>query len=254
MCPILFQLGRLTVYAYGSILALGFIVGGVLVLLKVRKEGISLDRMVELFCLTIFSALLGARGLDVLVDLPSYREDPLKVFRLWEGGLTFYGGFLLAVGAGIIYMRWYRLPVWKMADLFTPSVALGLFFARIGCFMAGCCYGKATILPWGVTFIHPQSLARLGVPLHPTQLYEAAGCLSLFLFLTWTEKKKSYEGEIFWLFLLLYSLLRFLIEFFRDDPRGFLFETFLSTSQAIGALLAILSVYMLNYLKRRSRR
>jgi phosphatidylglycerol:prolipoprotein diacylglycerol transferase len=134
-----------------------------------------------------------------------------------------------------------------MADLFAPSVALGLSFARIGCFMAGCCYGKETVLPWAVTFTHPQSLARLGVRLHPTQLYEAAGCLALFLFLTWMEKKKSYEGEIFWLFLLVYSLLRFLIEFFRDDPRGFLFGTFLSTSQAIGVLLAIFSVYMLNY-------
>ena len=254
MCPILFQLGRLTVYAYGSILAFGFIVGGVLILLKARREGISTDRVIELFCLTIFSALAGARGLDVLIDLSSYREDPLKVFRLWEGGLTFYGGFLLAVETGILYLRRYRLPVWKMADLFAPSVALGLFFARLGCFMAGCCYGKETALPWGVTFSHPQSLARLGVRLHPTQLYEAAGCFCLFLFLARGEKKKSYEGEIFWLFILLYSLLRFLIEFFRDDPRGFLFGTFFSTSQAIGVLLAILSIYMLNYLKKRFRR
>ncbi len=180
MCPILFQLGRFTVYAYGSILALGFIAGGILILWKARREGISLDRVIELFCLTIFSALVGARGLDVLIHLPFYREDPFKVFRLWEGGLTFYGGFLLAVGMGIAYMRWYRLPIWKMADLFGPSVALGLFFARIGCFMAGCCYGKETLLPWGVTFTDPQSLARLRVPLHPTQLYEAAGGLFLF--------------------------------------------------------------------------
>ncbi len=254
MCPILLQLGRFTVYAYGSILALGFIVGGVLILLKVRREGISRDRVIELFCLAIFSAIVGARGLDVLVNLSSYRHDPLKVFRLWEGGLTFYGGFLLAVGAGIVYLRRYRLPILKVADLFAPSIALGLSFARIGCFMAGCCYGKETVLPWAVTFTHPQSLARLGVPLHPTQLYEAAGCLALFLFLTWMEKKKSYEGEIFWLFLLVYSLLRFLIEFFRDDPRGFLFGTFLSTSQAIGVLLAIFSVYMLNYSERRLKR
>jgi phosphatidylglycerol---prolipoprotein diacylglyceryl transferase len=254
MCPVLFQLGRFTVYAYGSILALGFIAGGSLILWKARREGISLDPVIELFCLVIFSALVGARGLDVLIQLPFYREDPFRVFRLWEGGLTFYGGFLLSVGMGIAYMRWRRLPVWKMADLFGPSVALGLFFARIGCFMAGCCYGKETPLPWGVTFTDPQSLARLGVPLHPTQLYEAAGGLFLFLFLTWMEKRKSYEGQIFWLFLLFYSLLRFLVEFFRDDPRGFLPGTFLSTSQAIGFLLAILSIYMLNYLKRRVRR
>ncbi len=254
MCPILFHLGGLTVYAYGTILALGFVVGGVLILWKARREGISLDRMIEIFCLTIFSALVGARGLDVLVNLPFYQEDPLKVFRLWEGGMTFFGGLLLAAGAAIGYMRWYRLPTWKIADLFAPSIALGLSFARIGCFMAGCCYGKQTSLPWSVTFTDPLSLGRLHTPLHPTQVYEAGGGLFLFLFLIWMEKRKSYDGQIFWLFLLFYSILRFLIEFVRDDPRGFLFGTFLSTSQALGILLAILSLYMLNYLGRRCRR
>ena len=254
MCPVLFQVGGLTVYAYGSILALGFVVGGILILLKARREGISLDRIIELFCLTILSGLVGGRGLDVLVNLPFYREDPFKVFKLWEGGMTFYGGFLLAVGAAMGYMKWYRLPIWKIADLFAPSIALGLFFARIGCFMAGCCYGKETSLPWSVTFTDPFSLAPLHVPLHPTQLYEAAGGLLLFLFLVWMEERRSFEGQIFWLFLFSYSILRFLIEFVRDDPRGSLFWAFLSTSQALGILLAIFSLYMLNYLGKRCRR
>ena len=251
MCPILFHLGGLTVYAYGSILAIGFVLGGIRILFKARREGISFDRVVEIFCLAIFSALVGARGLDVLVNLSFYREDPFKIFRLWEGGMTFYGGLFLAVGVAIGYMKWHRLPTWKIADLFAPSIALGLFFARIGCFMAGCCYGKETSLPWGVTFTDPLSLARLHIPLHPTQLYEAAGGLFLFLFLIWMEKRKSYDGQIFLLFLLAYSILRFLIEFLRDDPRGFLFGTFLSTSQALGILLAIFSLYMLNYWSRK---
>jgi len=254
MCPILFRLGGMTVYAYGSFLALGFVIGGILILWKARREGISSDRVIEIFCLTIFSALVGARGLDVLVNLPFYREDPFRMFRLWEGGMTFFGGLLLAAGVAVGYMKWYRLPTWKIADLFAPSIALGLFFARIGCFMAGCCYGKQTSLPWSVTFTNPLSLARLHIPLHPTQVYEAGGSLFLFLFLIGMEKRKSYDGQIFWLFLLFYSILRFLIEFIRDDPRGFLFGTFLSTSQAIGILLAILSIYMLNYLGRRCRR
>ena len=130
----------------------------------------------------------------------------------------------------------------------------GSFFCQDRLFYGRMLLWKGDLLPWGVTFTDPQSLARLRVPLHPTQLYEAAGGLFLFFFLTWMEKRKSYDGQIFWLFLLLYSLLRFLIEFFRDDPRGFLPGTFLSTSQAIGILLAILSLYMLNYLKRRFRR
>ena len=152
MCPILFQFGGFTVYAYGSILALGFMAGMILILLMARREGISLDRVIELFCLSIFSALLGARGLHVLLDLRPYLEDPSRIFKVWEGGLVFYGGLILAIGAGLGYMKWHRLPVWKMADLFAPAIALGLFFARIGCFMAGCCYGKETFLPWSVTF------------------------------------------------------------------------------------------------------
>jgi phosphatidylglycerol:prolipoprotein diacylglycerol transferase len=254
MCPILFQLNGLTVYAYGSILALGFMVGMALILLKARKEGVSMERVVELFCLAILSALIGARGLHVLVNLPLFIEDPSKIFKVWEGGLVFYGGFLLAVLTAIGYMRWHRLPIWKMADLFTPSIALGLFFARIGCFMAGCCYGGETSLPWAVTFTDPHSLARLHIPLHPTQLYEAGSGLVLFFFLIGMEKRRSYDGQIFWLFLLLYSLVRFLIEFVRDDPRGFLWGAFLSTSQTIGICLAILSLFMLFYLRRRPRR
>jgi phosphatidylglycerol:prolipoprotein diacylglycerol transferase len=254
MCPILFQSGGFTIYAYGSALALGFMVGMVLIFLKARKEGISVERVVELFCLSIFSAIIGARGLYVLLDLPLFLGDPSKIFRVWEGGLVFYGGLILSLGAGLIYMRWYRMPIWKMADLFAPAIALGLSLARIGCFMAGCCYGKETSLPFGVTFTDPHSLARLGVPLHPTQLYEAVAGLALFLFLIWTEKRKSFDGQVFWLFLLLYSLLRFLIEFLRDDPRGFLVWAFLSTSQTLGILLAILSLFMLSYMERRRRR
>jgi phosphatidylglycerol:prolipoprotein diacylglycerol transferase len=173
------------------------------------------------------------------------------MFKLWEGGLVFYGGLLLTVGVTLAYMKWHRLPLWKWADLFSPPIALGLFFGRIGCFLAGCCYGKETSLPWGVIFKDPNSLARLSVSLHPTQLYEAAGCLVLFFFLRWKEEKKAFDGQIFWLFLLLYAVLRFLIETVRDDPRGFLFHGLLSTSQGIGIFLGILSLFMLFYLRRK---
>jgi phosphatidylglycerol---prolipoprotein diacylglyceryl transferase len=254
MHPILIQLDGLTVYAYGSILALGFMAGMVLILLKARKERVPLERVIDLFCVVIVSALIGARGFYVLLNLPVFREDPSRIFKVWEGGLVFYGGFLFAVLAAIGYMRGYRLPLWRMADLFTPSIALGLFFARIGCFMAGCCYGKETTLPWGVTFTDPLSLARLHLPLHPTQLYEAGSGLVLFFFLIRMEKRKSHDGQVFWLFILLYSIVRFLIEIVRDDPRGFLPGTFLSTSQAIGIFLVILAGFVLNYLKRGCRR
>ncbi len=245
--PILFRLGSLNFYAYGILVAIGFILGFFLVLRRGREEGIPTERMVDLFFYVVLSALIGSRLLYVLINLEAYRQTPLQILHLWEGGLVFYGGLFLATAVSLFYMWRNRLPVWKMADLFTPSIALGLFFGRIGCFLAGCCYGKATLLPWGVTFSHPHSLARLYLPLHPTQLYEATGSLILFLYLNWKRKRKAFDGQVFWLFLLLYAVLRFVIEFFRDDPRGFFLSGVLSTSQGIGIFLALLSLFMLFY-------
>jgi phosphatidylglycerol---prolipoprotein diacylglyceryl transferase len=151
------------------------------------------------------------------------------------------------------YMKWHQLPIWKLADLFSPPIALGLFFGRIGCFLAGCCYGQETSLPWGVVFTDPNSLARLNVPLHPTQLYDAVSGLVLFLFLIWISRRKVFEGQVFWLFILLYSITRFFIEMLRGDPRGFLFGDFISTSQGIGIFLTLIALFMLFYLKKTTR-
>ena len=254
MYPILFRLGGFTIYAYGFLVALGFIAGVVLANLKARKEGIPFDRVVDLFFYSVLSAILGSRILFILIHLDAYRENPLDVFKIWEGGLVFFGGLLLAVGVSLAYMKWHRLPIWKWADLFSPSIALGLFLGRIGCFFAGCCYGKETSLFWGVTFTDPNSLARLNVRLHPTQLYEGAGSLAIFFFLNWMGRKKTFDGQVLWLFLLLYSTVRFFIEMLRDDPRGFLFGNLLSTSQGFGIMLAMISIFMLFYLKRMQRR
>ena len=251
MCPVLFHLGGFTVYAYGFFLALGFAVGLGLAVLKARREGISFERIIELFFYTVFSAILGSRILFVLINVDLYRQHPSQILNLGEGGLVFYGGLVLAIGVAMVYMRWHRLPIWKCADLFSPYIALGLFFGRIGCFFAGCCYGQETSLPWGIIFTDPDSLARLNVRLHPTQLYDAVNGLAIFFFLKWMERRKTFDGQILWLFLLLYSITRFFIEMVRDDPRGFFFGGLLSTSQGAGILLAILSSFMLFYLKGR---
>src|SRR4030042_1157389 len=254
MFPILFRLGGLTIYAYGFFLILGIVVAGILAILRVRKEDLRIpfERLADLFFYAVLSAIVGSRILFVLINFDLYRENPLKIFKIWEGGLVFYGGLILAIGVAIGYMRWYRLPAWKLFDLISPLLALGLFFGRIGCYFAGCCYGKETSLPWGVIFTDPNSLARLNVPLHPTQLYDAANGLVIFLFLLWKEKRKAFDGQIFLFFLLLYSITRFFIEMLRGDPRGFLFQDVISTSQGIGIFLAILSIFMLFFLKRKS--
>ena len=254
MCPILLQLDGLTIYAYGFFLTLGMVVAGILAILRVRKKDLSIpfERIPDLFFYSVLSAIVGSRILFVLINFDLYRESPLKMFKIWEGGLVFYGGFILAIGVAVGYMRWYRLPILKLFDLISPLLALGLFFGRIGCFFAGCCYGKETSLPWAVIFTNPNSLAPLNVPLHPTQLYDAANGLAVFLFLFWKEKRKAFDGQIFLLFLFLYSITRFFIEMLRGDPRGFVFKGLVSTSQGIGILLAILSLFMLFFLERKS--
>lgn len=254
MHPILFRLGSFNIYAYGVFIAVAFIAGSLLAAKRTREEGIPFEKLVDLLFWMAVSAIIGARLLFVLVNFDFFRDHPLQIFRIWEGGLVFYGGFLLAAAVSIATLAWNRLPVWKCADLLSPSIALGLFFGRIGCFFAGCCYGKETSLPWGIVFSDPNSLARLNVHLHPTQIYEAAGSLAIFFFLNWKRKRKAFDGQLFSLFILLYSIVRFLIEFLRDDPRGVLFGGAFSTSQGIGIFLAVSSLFMLSYLGRKRRR
>jgi phosphatidylglycerol:prolipoprotein diacylglycerol transferase len=253
MYPILFQLGRFHIYAYGSFIIVGFVITVFIATLKIRKSKIkiSFENVADLFFYTVLATLLGSRILFGLINFDVYRQRPLDLFKLWKGGLVFYGGFILAVIVALWYMRRHRLPIWKLADLISPLIALGLSFGRIGCFFAGCCYGKETSLPWGIVFKNPESLARLNVPLHPTQLYDAANGLAIFFLLTWWEKRKTFDGQIFLLFLFFYSIIRFFIEIFRGDPRGFLFRDLLSTSQAISILLAISSLFMLFYIKKK---
>jgi len=256
MHPILFQFGSFRIYTYGFFIVVGFVAAVILAALKIRKSnsGISFENIVDLFFYTVLSGFIGSRLLFVLINFDLYRKDPVGIFKIWEGGLVFYGGFALAVMVAFWYMRWNRLPVWKLADTISPLIALGLSFGRIGCFFAGCCYGRETSLPWAIVFKHPDSLARLNVPLHPTQLYDAANGLGIFFFLGWMEKRKTYDGQVFLLFLFLYATTRFFVEIFRGDPRGFLFGNLLSTSQAIGILLAIPSLFVLSYMWKRCRR
>jgi len=254
MYPILFRLGRFTVYAYGFFLAIGFIFGLALAILRAKKAGIPFERVIDLFFLTVLSAIIGARLLFVLTNLHLYLKNPLAVFKLWEGGLVFYGGLVLAAAVAIVYLRVQRLPVWQLADASSPAISLGLFFGRIGCFFAGCCYGRETSLPFAVIFTNGRSLAPLHVSLHPTQLYDAVNGLAIFVFLLVWEKRRAFDGQIFWLFLLLYSCGRFLVEMFRGDPRGSILNGLLSTSQGLGLFLAMGSLFVLFYSYQYRRR
>jgi phosphatidylglycerol:prolipoprotein diacylglycerol transferase len=204
----------------------------------------------------IFSALVGAKLLLFLSDYSYYSQNPREIFSLSTLRSTgvYYGGLLLALGASAWYLKKSRLPAWKVADLCAPGIALGQAIGRIGCLSAGCCYGKPTTLPWGITFTSRYAFDNVGVPLntplHPTQLYESIGTLILFLYLMWRLSRRHFTGQIILEYLVAYASLRFAIEFFRDDERGFILNGLLSTSQFIGLLTVLGSLIVFLYLKR----
>jgi phosphatidylglycerol:prolipoprotein diacylglycerol transferase len=256
MLPKLFQLGPVTIHSYGVMLATAFFVGIILAIHQAKKEGIKPDTILDLGLLIILSSLVGGKILEIAINYRYYFKNPKEIITSLRFGGVYYGGLILAVLISLLYLRWKKLALWQICDIFAPSIALGVAIGRWGCFFAGCCWGKPTTLPWGVTFTNPYTHQIVGtplyVPLHPTQIYHSLTNFLIFIVLITMRKKKSFEGQLFWFYILLYSITRFFLEYLRDDPRGFVFEGALSTSQFIGILAAALALFMLFYLKRRA--
>ncbi|MDR3048598.1 MAG: prolipoprotein diacylglyceryl transferase [Elusimicrobiota bacterium] len=241
MYPILINFGGFALHTYGLFVALGFAFGMLYLSKKTKKlkpQIISQDDLFVLVMGIIISAMLGARAFFLIFEYKFWLHPFLNIFKVWEGGLTFYGGFILAFIFLIIYVRKKKISLAKMLDLIAPAAALGHFFGRIGCFMAGCCHGKPTDVPWGVVFTEPTLSHIVGIPVHPAELYEAFGNLTIFFILNKYNKKERSGGRTFALYMLTYSVLRFVCEFFRGDFRGsYIFG--LSPAQFISIFLFI---------------
>lgn len=254
MHPQLFSLGPFTLYSYGALLVAAFIGGLALAGRRAAQRGLEPSRVFDLGVLVILAAIVGAKLLLLLVELPTFLRQPGEALGLLRAGGVFYGGLVAAVGAGVWYLRRQRMPLWTTCDVFAPGIALGHVIGRLGCLLAGCCYGRPTDLPWGITF-HDEFAAGhvgtpLGIALHPTQLYEAGAEAVILAVLLLTERRgRQYPGRTFWLYMALYAVSRFLIEFFRGDERGQLFA--LSTSQVISLVILPGSLLMLARLARR---
>src|SRR5947208_2472170 len=253
MYPRLFELGPITVYTYGVLLAAAYLLGLRLAMARARKRGLDATRVLDLGIYIIISALIGAKALLLVTDFQTFRHDPRELLGLARSGGVFYGGLILAVAVALWYIRRAGLPLWTTCDVFAPGIALGHVVGRFGCFFAGCCYGRPTSVPWAITFTDPFAAANVGtplnVPLHPTQLYEAGAEFLILSVLLATERRgRPFPGRTFWLYLLLYAVSRFFIEFYRGDERGNV--GIFSTSQFISILIAPLAVFMLVYLGR----
>jgi phosphatidylglycerol---prolipoprotein diacylglyceryl transferase len=254
MYPKLLEFGPVTLYTYGLLLAAAYLLGLKLAMVRAQARGLDHNRVLDLGIYIIISALVGAKLLLLITDFQTFRADPRELLTLARSGGVFYGGLILAVIVALWYIRRVGLPLWTTCDVFAPGIALGHVIGRFGCLFAGCCYGKETSVPWAITFHDPFAAANVGTPLdrplHPTQLYEA-GAEALILFvLLFTEKKgRPFAGRTFWLYMLLYAVSRFVIEFYRGDERGTV--GMFSTSQFISLVLAPLALVMLVYLSRR---
>src|SRR5947207_2308404 len=246
-------LGEITIYTYGVLLAAAYLLGLKLAMIRAQARGLDAAKVLDLGIYIIISALIGAKLLLVVTDFRVFRADPAELLTLARSGGVFYGGLILAVAVALWYIRRVGLPLWTTCDVFAPGIALGHVIGRFGCLFAGCCYGKPTTKPWGITFTDPFAASNvgtpLGIPLHPTQLYEAGAEALILLVLLATERKgHPFAGRTFWLYMLLYAISRFIIEFFRGAERGTVFM--FSTSQLISLLLAPLALVMLVYLSR----
>jgi phosphatidylglycerol:prolipoprotein diacylglycerol transferase len=257
MYPKILDVGPLTIHTYGLLLALAFIAGIWLASRNAAKSGLNPDSIWNLGLIIIFSALVGAKLLLFISDSSYYMENPREIFSLatLRSSGVYYGGLLLALVASAWYMHRAKLPNWKVADITAPGIALGQSIGRLGCLSAGCCFGKPTSMPWGITFTDTYSYENVGVPLnvalHPTQIYESLATFLLCLFLMWRLGRKHFTGQIILEYLILYAGVRFIIEFFRDDDRGFMLNGLLSTSQFIGILTILGSAVAFFYLRRR---
>ena len=254
MHPILFEIAGFPVYTYGVLLAAAYLLGLQFALKRARARGLDANRVMDLGIWIIISALIGAKLLLLVVEFDTFRQNPRELLTLLRSGGVFYGGLIAAVVVALWYLSRHRLPVWSVTDAFAPGIALGHVIGRLGCFFAGCCFGRITDVPWAVTF-HNQYAAQnvgtpLNVPIHPTQLYEAGAELIILGGLLWLERKgRPFPGRTFWSYMLFYGITRFIIEFYRGDARGMVGD--LSTSQFVSAILVPLSIIMLFVLSHR---
>ena len=246
MFPRLFHLGNFGVPTYGVLVALGVLFGLWISVRNSTKQGIKPENAWDFGIAIVLAGILGAKILYILVDWHTYAQNPREIFSLatLQAGGVFSGGLLAAFVAAAWFLRKHQMPALATCDAFSPGLAMGHAIGRLGCFAAGCCYGKPTHHFWGVTFTNPLANQLVGTPLNealePTQLFESAAELGIFLLLTWMFKRKKFDGQIFGSYLFLYGIARFFLEFLRDDPgRGSVFGDVMSGTQliAIGLVL-----------------
>jgi len=272
--PEFIRIGPLDIHTYGVMVALGFMIGLGTAVQRARRAGIDPDRVADFGIWLVVSGMLGGKLFHVIFFWNDFiyglQHDGLRSLR---SGFVFYGGFIAASLTAVAYATVKRLPLAKMGDILAPSIALGHAFGRMGCFFNGCCYGKvcATGFPFGVRF--PRILGPTGnvvgsppfvdhlrqglvpmtatasLPIHPTELYEVAGNLVIFAWLSAFFRYRQYDGQVWWLYVLSYGVLRFFVEFFRGDYDSHYFGA-LTVGQIVAMVMIAVSIIAMAMLRK----
>jgi phosphatidylglycerol---prolipoprotein diacylglyceryl transferase len=248
MFPYLIHLGSFSLPTYGVLVALAFLTALGMASHFAKKRGLQSEKIVNLGVYCALAGMLGAKLLMIAMD-PELRAHPAEIFSLatLQSAGIFFGGLILALVFAFFYMRAQGLPVLATSDIFAPGLALGHGIGRLGCFAAGCCWGKPTHLPWAVTFSNPAATTGvpLGIPLHPTQLYEAFAEAIVCIVLVSQLRRPHRDGQVIGLYGVLYGIVRFAVEFLREhdasNPLGgpFTLEQWISLALAIGGIYLI---------------
>ena len=247
MHPQLIHLGHFFLPTYGFLVSLGVLFGLWISVRNSEKQGIDGEKAWNLGILVVLCGIIGAKILYIINDWSLYSAHPADIFSIntLQAGGVFSGGLVAALLAAVWYIRRHHLPALATCDAFAPGLAIGHAIGRLGCFSAGCCWGKPTTAWWGVTFNNPIANelvgTPLGHPLEPTQLFEAAVEFANFVLLTWLLTRKRFDGQVFAAYLVLYGVARYLLEFLRDDPgRGSVFGGIMTGTQLISICLVIM--------------
>jgi phosphatidylglycerol:prolipoprotein diacylglycerol transferase len=246
MHPTLVKIGPLPLHAYGFMLALSFFVAILLAARRAPRRGLQPDFIYDVSLVIVFASILGARAMYVLFHRDEI-HGLLDAVALWSGGLTMYGGVLLAMGAAWVYARRRGVRYLTLADVIAPTLALGLGLTRIGCFLNGCCYGRPTDGPLGVHFPPDAYVTKVfgDAALHPTQLYSAVTGLVIFAILMLYDRRPHGEGRVFGLFLVLDAIGRFILDFFRSYEANVYILLGLTVNQVICVGLFLVGILVL---------
>ncbi|MEK7221068.1 MAG: prolipoprotein diacylglyceryl transferase [candidate division NC10 bacterium] len=245
MYPILLKIGGFHLRAYGALIAIALLTGSWLAGREAARKGLPSERVQDFIIWAALFGILGARLYYLAFAAPRiFLEDPLGVLAIWRGGLAIHGALLAGAATAIWYVRRHRLSFWRLADTVAPSLILGQAIGRVACFLNGDAYGIPTTLPWAVTFTNPESMAPLGVPLHPTQVYEMGLNLILFGLLWWWRTRIRFDGQLFLLYVGGYGIIRFVVENFRGDQLQY--AGGISAAQTLSLLVLIAATTLLS--------